>query len=70
MGKWKLTWPTLGHGKATEAIYLMISKEENKGNVSNHVRGDIQSDSTYENPLKWMIHTPAMRLKGKRKVYQ
>jgi len=30
------------------------SKEQNKENVSNHVRGGIQSDSTYRIPLNQM----------------
>ena len=44
------------------------SKKENKENVRNHVRGDIQSDSTYRIPLNWipslLLWVPRVKERG------
>lgn len=55
MGKRKLrNLVNLGSWSNYKKLPTYKKSEENKENVSNIVRGDIQSDSTYRIPPKWM----------------
>ena len=70
MGKWNLenlvnlgSWP-----KYRKLSTYRKSKKENKENVRNHVRGDIQFDSTYRITLNWipslLLWVPRVKERG------